>query len=776
MADFTGMTVKLTMKNPPNLVMHGKVKHVVAGQTLTLQNAPIPQQPVKAPRPAAQEKTPPHPPSVAAPPIQSTKELHPAPAVRIRTGDGNPQWQPSGFVDPAILSYERSPLQTESEAQAPAPSTPIKSILAKAAESLPHNSSPFIAEAGNDSPSRNVAQAKGTPQRVSVARQASNAAQTQNIEADGTQETGQQDAITKKKARRSLKKKPGNVAQDPPQVMNSEVSRNGNDMNGSVRRAKGWRQTPLLQPSPQESSQQENSSSKKKSRKQQDQAREVQRNGWATEDATDIQDLGDFDFEANHKLFDKKQVFDQLRQGDTTADEDRLVSHNKVTRPGTYGGKNLHPTENVLSPQLGPKHHSNELDSTSDADTELNFAANGRSSSRHSTTRTSLKKQPSRQSSIQVEARPHPLSASMSSDRAMNRSVTSLSGRPGRSVPSITTSPRPDRTLSPHSAISTTKTHATPVFASHPMEPHLTVARTMSTCPVLHPAALETLEKETVSRYGFTHDAITESAARCIAEMAMGIFDPHAPSRRGSRANTLRGSMSSALPIDRSSTPVIVIIAGNHSVGARAVAAARHLVGRKTSIIIAEAQYESAETRDVQMKTQLAILKRMAKGGANIKRGPWRRASDYIKKLSGPPAVIIDALLAGSSYDSILDTPNAQHAENASREAREMIEWANRSRAPVLSVGCPSGVSGLDGTTTTVEGEPLAVRPDKVLCLAAPMQGVLDAMKGGERWDVSLADIGINITLKSDEAVAFGAQWVTELRYVEDEVLGHEAQ
>jgi hypothetical protein len=38
MADFTGMTVQLTLKNPPNLVIRGKVMNVVAGQTLSLQD------------------------------------------------------------------------------------------------------------------------------------------------------------------------------------------------------------------------------------------------------------------------------------------------------------------------------------------------------------------------------------------------------------------------------------------------------------------------------------------------------------------------------------------------------------------------------------------------------------------------------------------------------------------------------------------------------------------------------------------------------------------
>jgi enhancer of mRNA-decapping protein 3 len=171
----------------------------------------------------------------------------------------------------------------------------------------------------------------------------------------------------------------------------------------------------------------------------------------------------------------------------------------------------------------------------------------------------------------------------------------------------------------------------------------------------------------------------------------------------------------------------------------------------------------------VQLKTQIAILKRMAKSGATIRRGSWPRASNYIKQLSSPPAVIIDALLAGSTYDSLTDW--SIHTSLSQEEAKQMIDWANRSRAPVLSVACPSGVCGTDGATTLVEGEPLAVRPDRLLCLAAPVPGVLAAMKGGERWDVSLADIGINIALRSDEAVAFGGQWVLDLKLVEDEAL-----
>lgn len=38
MADFTGMTVQVTLRHPPNTVLHGRVQEVVAGQTLTLED------------------------------------------------------------------------------------------------------------------------------------------------------------------------------------------------------------------------------------------------------------------------------------------------------------------------------------------------------------------------------------------------------------------------------------------------------------------------------------------------------------------------------------------------------------------------------------------------------------------------------------------------------------------------------------------------------------------------------------------------------------------
>lgn len=106
-------------------------------------------------------------------------------------------------------------------------------------------------------------------------------------------------------------------------------------------KGKGWRDTPMLQSTA--SFQPFNSLKKSNKRRQ----KSNQDNGWASEDVTDVQEMGDFDFEESLAKFDKRTLFDQMRKDDQIDDADRLVTHNR--KPGTAGGKNFHHTENVLS-------------------------------------------------------------------------------------------------------------------------------------------------------------------------------------------------------------------------------------------------------------------------------------------------------------------------------------------------------------------------------------------------------------------------------------------
>lgn len=170
-------------------------------------------------------------------------------------------------------------------------------------------------------------------QKISVAEgEADDAANLEELDGAGTIVPDVQAVKTPgKRTRRRKGRKTDDGAQDPAATPAKETTR-----------SKGWRQTPLLEPNP---SFQPFSTLKNGRRKGR-----AEENGWATEDATDVQEMGDFDFEGSLAKFDKRTVFNQIQAEDSIADEDRLVAHNRLpkAKPGTAGGKNLHPTENVL--------------------------------------------------------------------------------------------------------------------------------------------------------------------------------------------------------------------------------------------------------------------------------------------------------------------------------------------------------------------------------------------------------------------------------------------
>ena len=308
-----------------------------------------------------------------------------------------------------------------------APATPIK-LAAAVPKSPPTDASPFVS--GTIGPTAGGHGASGSRRQEKVAATLSGPFSGLSMgddaaESDGPtvvhssvrrvsltktrnglpmEEPANASAATKKKPRRGAKQKnkklfnPHDVPSGPEASPDFARKPNGK----GAGRGKGWRSTPLLQ---EELSMPPNqptnsNSAQKKTRKQR--AAEAT-NGWATEDATDVQELPDFDFEANLSKFDKRSVFDQIRNEDTTADEERLVSHNRVpaARPGTYGGKALHPTENVMDSRTSYSRSGDFIDESDSS--EVDFDNSGRAS-RVTMSRISGKPSRTRQSSLQDEA------------------------------------------------------------------------------------------------------------------------------------------------------------------------------------------------------------------------------------------------------------------------------------------------------------------------------------------------------------------------------------
>lgn len=679
MAGFLGARVVLLLNQPPNAEVQGTVHSIVAGETLSLLDVYFPATNSHLPAFTVQSS------AIADIKVIVTKQdvappkpkISPHPPHRVDTKlstvEYPPELQsPATYNDPAILSYDRT---------------------------RPHKNAVELAAA------------------VPTGLRHDPPAQEENIK--------------RKRQPKQKVKDPSEVQQLP--ILDTETSRHGNVMDNHVKRDKGWRQTPLLQPAEEPA---------KQSKRKQKHTKGESQNGWATEDATDIQDMGEFDFEANHKLFDKQQVFDDLRKGDTTADEDRLVSHNKLAPR-----KNLLPSENVLSPKLETE------DKGSDADTDVAFNT-GRSSSRQSLAR----RHQARSNSGLPDGRSHVSSTTPSSDRLLQRSATANS-KANRPLPISTVSgSKVGRNFSPHSATTTASKRM-----NGTRSPTGLYIQGDVPCPTLYPSALDLLEEETCSRYALPPEVITENAGRAIAEQAIAFIDSPAEMRRGSRPNTTKPGMTSSAHGFENVPPVIVVLAGTHTTGSRALAAARQLSSRGFKLIIVETPSQASNE---QCGKQMSMIKKMIRAGANIKRGAWPKANEYIRGLNGPPVVIIDALLSGAKYE---DVQESTHDDTLATDIRRMIDWANRSRAPVLSVKCPSGLSDHDGSATIVDGEPLAIKADRLVALGAPVTGVLEALKLGEGFDILLADIGINIALKADDAVSFGTQWTVPLTFVATE-------
>ncbi len=152
----------------------------------------------------------------------------------------------------------------------------------------------------------------------------------------------------------------------------------------------------------------------------------------------------------------------------------------------------------------------------------------------------------------------------------------------------------------------------------------------------------------------------------------------------------------------------IVVLAGTGGNGGGGICAARHLAnhGARVSLVIA-----SPERLTETAAWQLRVFK-----STSGEMKSWRELGD------ASPDLIIDALLGYS----LKGLPRGR--------AVDLMQWANHSPAPVLSLDVPSGV---DATYGTALGE--AIQANWTLTLALPKTGLVPEKTG----EVFLADIGI---------------------------------
>lgn len=351
----------------------------------------------------------------------------------------------------------------------------------------------------------------------------------------------------------------------------------------------GWRKSPLVEDSStlQVSGRSRVRASTKQTKVKARKAYMEERNGWATEDATDIQELGEFDFESNLSKFDKRRVFAEIRNEDLTADEDRLVSFNRrVPKLGTNEGKNLHHTENVLEVPTRNIWKS-EAGETEEDEISDDHVSSGRNSHRGMNKSATL--------------------------RATSRKTSTMLGQaltPGhlsRRQSSRTESPRPSKTLSSNSprngSISSSRAS-------------LRVMSTNRPCACVSPLQMLEIEQLAVSELGLTEDMITENAGRGIAEAVL------------------------SQPPNISTTSNVWVLVGNHKSGSRAIAAARHLKNRGVLVTLCLLGLEREEELMESLKRQLNIYRKI-----NGMVSSWEELLASMSTSTSLPELVVDALL-----------------------------------------------------------------------------------------------------------------------------------
>lgn len=639
--------------------------------------------------------------------------------------------QQASFVDPAILSYTKPTIATRTfsrDSQATTKPQIVSPVM------IADNDKPFTASSARTNKRErkdSTATATLTEPFNHMAIEDKGLSETNNEKVQIPAKpglTGAERTVStpQKKSRRGRKGK-DTSSQNAPGIIDVKDLRSPPLIVKNTHvKGKGWRQTPLTQ----------DTTTRKKARRQNGKVVSEDANGWATEDATDIQDLGEFDFQSNLSKFDKRRVFDDIRKDDATAVEERLVTFNRKFRPGTNNGKNLHYTENVLDPPQKTNVWKSEAGETEEEEEVEDSAHHSRYSSGRASRRdrSHSRKTTSRKGSGVLSA-----------------SVTATS-KLARAGSSLTNSPLSSHTHLPSAA----------QLPTNAARPSLRVLSTNKPCPTISTFQMLELESLCTTELGLSEDVLSENGGRGIAETIL------------------------KLPIS-SSTPSVLMLVGNHKSGARTIAAARHLRNHGIRVTVCVLGGEREADLLESLRRQLDVYRKS--GGWVVRWDEYhaKHVAEGGAQQQIPPDVIIDALLGMHITFDILRLDDQA-------AAWEMVGWVNwlvseekeqenakqKRRAPsmVVSIDIPFGLDTTSGLPTLVDSDPLILKTSYVIALGAPKVGLVEALfrintqdaddsQETKEWDIWVVDLGIGaVAWKKGSAgsrrrmgVEFGREW-----------------
>ncbi|KAG6000911.1 hypothetical protein E4U21_004882 [Claviceps maximensis] len=730
-SQFIGLHMRVVLREPSGYLLTGTVRDVEAGSSLTLNNVYIAatqertaQMKIDATNIADLSEIPFEPPS----PTKYTSPPVPEAASPYLQPSPSQQKQPQpqSFVDPAILSVGRRP-------SCSTPSTAVRSR-----EQPGHVENHPLPLSGKAPEQRIV----DLVQHMSISRESNSGDKTPTASGTPSQK--------KKKVRtRNYRSTKANGAAHP-----QDSEGNGSNLSGH---GKGWRQTPILQST---SSFQPFNSLKRNGNG----FKRVPDNGWASEDVTE--EMGEFDFENNLAKFDKRTIFDQMRRDDEVDESERLVSHNRRPKPGTSGGKNFHYTEMVLEAPAPLGGQSADF-WNSEADVAVNEPdkLGGSREARNSTVAAVQGFKPRAESKSGVSRRSQ-------SRKASGVATSQPLSRVNSSVRILETSTRRA------SSMLGFRDADDQVLQQRVDQPGLYLIPSNRRLEAISTLQMLNLENIAANELGFSEALMAENAGRGIAEVAVMALssDPAIKVRfELAHASSLGDGSSSSL----SGASTVVVLAGNNKSGIRALAAARHLRNKNFDVLVCLVGVEREKDLLEDLRRQVQLYRAFG--------GKVHNKNDFFEHLrksstSGTPvsaSLIIDALLGLTiSFEELRIGDQAT--------VYELMEWANRNEAFVLSVDVPTGIDPTSGKIAVIDGAHLYVKPRYVVAIGAPKKGLLEVVTphpngepslvsgstaSDDGWRLFVADMGLGSAVwrkagtKIRKGIDFDGRWVLEMRY-----------
>ncbi|KAG8414957.1 enhancer of mRNA decapping [Metarhizium acridum] len=556
----------------------------------------------------------------------------------------------------------------------------------------------------------------------------------QGLKVSHNSNSGHQTSTAVAASQTPSQKKKGRSKNSKQAKMNNATYQDKQDADGSnvSGHGKGWRQTPILQST--------SSFQPFNSLKRNDKGRKgLADNGWASEDVTE--EMGDFDFENNLAKFDKRTIFDQMRKEDEIDDADRLVSHNRRPKPGTAGGKNLHYTEMVLDmPSSKGRQNADFWNSEAELGVKESERPSGREAKNGGASSATA-------AAAAAPVKPRAESKSGLSRRSQSRKASGVIA--SQPLSRVNSSQRVEQ-------------------AGLYLIPSQRRLEAISTLQMLN------LENIAANEIGFSEALMAENAGRGIAEVAVtALSDPALKVRYGLALAASTTDVSSSL-----GASTIVVLAGNNKSGIRALAAARHLRNKNFDVLVCLVGFEREKDLLEDLRRQIQLYRAFG--------GKVHNKNDFFEHLGKSSAsatpvsvsLIIDALLGLTmSFEELRIGDQAT--------VYELMEWANRNEAFVLSVDVPTGIDPTSGKIAIIDGAHLYVKPRYVVAIGAPKKGLLEAVTpppDGEpgplssgahedEWRLFIADMGLGSAVwrkagtKVRKGIDFDGKWVLEMRY-----------